>query len=109
MSNLLYCQKCKRATFKQLDANGKWSTLDHHTGNPHYLICHSGPPKYKEYDKLIVFWPKSTKTYTLSMIKDETNDYWLTEHLTGEHKVLTFNKLEDNAKLMDKIYELLYL
>lgn len=103
------CPKCKRSTFQCLDEKGKWITLDSITGSSHWLICHPEPPQFKIYDQIIVFWPKSVKTYVVSMIKEDSLEYWLTEHLTAEHKVVTFNKVEQNAKLMDPIYELLYL
>lgn len=103
------CKECNRPTFTQIDDKGKWHTLDKKTGSSHWLVCHPDPPKYKVFDQVIVFWPRSCKSYVVVLLNEHTQEYTLTGHLDAEHKKITFNKLEDNSKLMDEIYKLLYL
>jgi hypothetical protein len=106
----LVCPDCGRGVYKQIQ-NGKWHTLDRVTNNSHWITCHPGPLKFKVYDELIVWWPKSVATYVVCKILEDEGTYQLQEHFTDEYglvKKITFNKLEHIAKRMDKIYEFLY-
>jgi hypothetical protein len=100
------CKKCGRSLEYKLD-KGRWITYDKLAGSPHRTVCVAKSRLFKTNDILIGFFLTSTKVYQVLELDEVSASYYLFNNIGI--KTMTFKFVDDKFKLMDKIYELLYL
>ena len=103
------CSKCGREITEVLESNKRWIKVDKLTQKQHSVVCHPGPLKFKEGDKVIMFWPKSQQHYRVVEVNHIECKYLMETFNAIVTSHVLWNVAKTNGKLMDKIYELLYL
>jgi len=107
------CEKCGRHIEWKLQPsknthNIRWIAYDKMLKKKHVAACHNGEPKFKTYDRVIAFWPKAVHIYKITCINPRTLEYNVLDE-DSKIKTIDFVVAEKTFKILDKIYELLYL
>lgn len=87
----------------------KWVRYDKILKKRHTQTCHNGIAKFKKLDDVIAFWLKNTVRYVVGSVDHDTLTYKFFGVQSQQYKEVDFITAEQNCKLMDKIYELLYV